>query len=245
MKKLIALVFVALSVLGMAVGQKIDSLDDMPEWVTHPSTYGKRVYGGDDKYMYFVGMSREFTNGRSTAKKFAEQDFKLHFLKRLYGETTFENMAGDVAQERSKAQKKRLQDKGVNINDLPTGDGIVDLDDLEDFVDETTKDGLADFGQMISAYRESFEKASFTDYEFKDYYYAITEEDGMLGYFCAVLGRVPKKAVSELLISVDKKAEKIFKRNAGYSVADMPDNVKNIIEDIRKHMEVAVNREED
>ncbi|MBR6080518.1 MAG: hypothetical protein IKP60_10225 [Treponema sp.] len=231
MKKILALVLVAVSVLGMAVAEE-------PEWVGAPKVYGMRVYedlkpneGDKSEYIYFYAQNREFANGRSTAKKFAEKSFADHFRSKIYGLASSGAVAIDIAMEKSES----VDDETEESNE--SDENEADLPDLNFNVDDynLSEKDLQDFQVMATKFQEKVENVKFSDYELLEWYYEETKVKNKKGFTCFVLGRVPKKAVSDMLCAQEKKAEKSFEKEVGHPMSnalrEAMDDLRDIIAD--------------
>ncbi len=94
--------------------------------------------------------------------------------------------------------------------------GTIDVDDMQ---------------VLAGAYKKAFEGVTFSNYEFLKWYYEETyDEAGKKGYTCFVLGRVPKKAISDMLLTIEKKAEDLA-GNKLENVAD--DTLADIMRKLR------------
>ena len=193
------LVLVAVSVLGMCWGQYAEN---PPEWIDSPEDYALEHYPEQyEQYIWYYISSPEYAKGRAAAKRLAENEFVLEFLRRL-------NASYDFA--------------------MGGAGGIAGADDAESLQNIDNGKVLVDY------YTAAFENAKFSAYKFLKYYYEQkTGADGKTYYMCYVYGKVPVKAIDNMLLTINQNAEKYFEKQTGESPSD---ELKKSMEELSKKM---------
>lgn len=196
MKKLIALVFVALSVLGMAVGEE-------PLWISNVKKYVRETYSKEEQgaYVFYYAQSAEGATGRGTAKNLAQRVFRSDLFQQLKS----------VVSEHEEG----------NIHDFATDDSETEIPP-EQYAN-----------QQLNRHLESWvTKQKFSDFEFEEYYYESNKNSrGETRWVCFVLGRIPRAAIFDLFLSIQKDVEKEVAKEYGTVSEDVKTVLNETIED--------------
>lgn len=175
MKKILALVLVAVSVLGMCWGQ------EEPEFIGKLQQYVKREYKqeeGEPEWIYFSGRSMGKTSGKHGAIKFAENEARVKLIRHV-----FEEISGYERDESELEQMEgSLHDAEGNELDLDPG-----------------------AMEKLQTYWEGcFSAKAFPAWEILEEPVWLEEQPNGKKYWqCAVLIRAPKSEVAAALMKVD------------------------------------------
>ena len=178
MKKILALVLVAVSVLGLAV-----AADGMPEFVDYPEEYVAKKYPpkeGEPEWLYVVGLSMEKTSGRKEAMTFAKEDARLQLVRQI-----FDEISGYTRDTEEMVQ--------------------MGLSEADSSSEQTDNENTPFAMETLQRYWEaSFSVKSFPSWQSLEHPVWLDEKgNGRKYWMCAALIRAPKSEVSKALQSVD------------------------------------------